>query len=149
MSPSRPVKLMKSQKKSTPRVGGKSTVKLADDHFQKLALDRLDDRFKELGIKPQYTFKVTVPFKVRAEGMIRRALYRRRRGRTLEPETAGVIRAEVQRLFEERTDPGHAVSKLKASEQFWIHLKPRERYAKYRVVLKDHKKTIEACLELL
>jgi hypothetical protein len=144
--------LKRKRGQDTPRLRRESTVsepKFADDHFQKLALERLGVSFKEMGIKPPYTFKVTVPFEVRAEGLIRQALYRRRRGRTLELETANVIRTEVRRLAEKHADPKNAASQYMASAQFWPHLKPKERYARYRVVLKDHKKTVKACLDLL
>ncbi|HLZ52119.1 MAG TPA: hypothetical protein VKP61_15335 [Candidatus Acidoferrum sp.] len=134
--------------KNTSKLRRESTtserLELADDHFQKLARERLDASFRELGIAPKHVYTITVPFEMRADALIRRALYRRRRGRAPEPETAGIIRAEVQRLSAQP-----AVSQRKVSERFWMHLTAGERYERYRVVVKDHKKTIEACLELL
>lgn len=141
---------MKRRAKNTPKASHASTVtpgrELADDHFQKLARKRLAAEFKELGIELR-SYTIGVPFEVRADELVRRALYGRRRGRVPSPETASVIRAEVQRQFEKHTDPAHAVNARKASERFWMDLPLEERYSKYRIVVKDHKKTIEACLE--
>src|SRR6266700_2997838 len=139
--------------KNTPKGRRESTLaenaEFADDHFRKLARGRIAAGLKEMGITPpaDYTFKITMPPSMRWEEIIRRDLYHRRRGPVPEPETANVLRTEVRRLFENRTaDPAHTLSMRKASERFWPHLNPEERYTKYRVTIKDHRKTIEACL---
>lgn len=148
----RPTK-QRTAERARPSIDG--SPELAEDHFRKLVRKRLERDSTELGVAPgDFRFKVAIPLEIRLDNVIQevrraRSSGRPRRGRTLELETRQIIRTELHRLYRNQQDPTHPLSARQASRQFWTNLSMEARYEKYKVVVKDHKSFLAACLARL
>lgn len=144
--------MKRKRTKNTAKSAGRSTAEgqLPDGYFLQEARTRLRAELKQVTGKKASSleFRVVMPPELRSDGIIRQAMYRRRRGRVVEEETVKAVHAEVRRRLDNKhKDPAHRMSAHESSQQFWNDLPTDERYTRYRVVCKDHRKTIQACLE--
>jgi hypothetical protein len=134
------------RRKNTPKLRRESTVgEIADDHYQKLARERVQADLEKLtGKKPSsLKFNVVVPPMARFRGIMEMSIPRTGHGRPLAGETARVIKAEA---FRKLTRDG---SMRKMAKMFFTDKPQSERYDRYRAVVAQHADKVKELLRFL